>query len=118
MCLIQLFDIFFHFIERAYQTIVRNRNISRIGIIQGLTEGALQTFVFLWAPALKDCAKNAPKNAWGLGNDGEPAYGLIFGSFMAFGVIGGVLEPFARKIVNSFLSLGLQRAEVFRTIMA
>lgn len=95
--------------KRAYHTIVRSRNISRIGIIQGLTEGALQTFVFLWAPALRACAKNAPKNTWGLGNDGEPAYGLIFGSFMAFGVIGGVLEPFARRTVNSFLSPGLQQ---------
>ena len=66
----------------------------------------MQTFVFLWAPALRACARSAPKNAWGLGNDGEPAYGLIFGSFMAFGVIGGFLEPFARKTVNSFLSPG------------
>lgn len=39
-----------------------------------------------------------------MGDDGEPAYGLIFGSFMAFGVMGGFLEPTARKTMNSFLS--------------
>lgn len=39
--------------------------------------------------------------ALGLDNDGEPAYGLIFGGFMACGVVGGVVEPLMRKVVSS-----------------
>lgn len=38
-----------------------------------------------------------------MGKDEEPAYGLIFGSFMAFGVLGGFLEPTVRKSLNSIL---------------
>lgn len=90
----------------AYRTIAGSTNISRIGIIQGLTEGSLQTFVFLWAPALRAYATSAPEGSLGLGKDGEPAYGLIFGSFMAFGVVGGFLEPTVRKAVNSVLTWG------------
>lgn len=93
----------------AYHTIVGDSNISRIGIIQGLTEGALQTFVFLWAPALRAFATSAPEGTWGVDKNDEPAYGLIFGSFMAFGVIGGFLEPTVRKAMNLVLSLGSHR---------
>jgi len=82
----------------AFNTIVGDTKISRIGLIQGLTEGTLQTFVFLWSPALRSFCLSAPQSALGLDEFGEPAYGLIFGGFMACGVIGGVIEPFVRRI--------------------
>jgi len=85
----------------AFQTIVGDTKISRIGLIQGLTEGTLQTFVFLWPPALANFALGAPQTALGLGPDGEPAYGLIFGGFMACGVIGGVVQPYVRKNIST-----------------
>jgi len=85
----------------AFQTIVGDTKISRIGLIQGLTEGTLQTFVFLWSPALASFALGAPQTALGLGPDGEPAYGLIFGGFMACGVIGGVVQPYVRKNIST-----------------
>jgi hypothetical protein len=86
----------------AFNTIVNDSKISRIGIIQGLTEGSLQTFVFLWSPALRTFAKNAPAESLGIDTDGEPAYGLIFGAFMACGVIGGFTEPLFRKLIKKF----------------
>jgi len=84
----------------AFKTIVDDTNISRIGLIQGLTEGSLQTFVFLWSPALARFAASAPSTAVGLDSNGEPAYGLIFGAFMACGVAGGLSEPYVRKIAT------------------
>jgi len=86
----------------AFQTIVGDTKISRIGMIEGLTEGTLQTFVFLWSPALASFAISAPRTAVGMGENGEPAYGLIFGGFMACGVIGGVVQPYVQK--NIFAS--------------
>ena len=83
---------------------MKSSKITRIGIIQGLTEGSLQTFVFLWAPALRAYSNSAVEGVWGLDGDGDPAYGLIFGSFMAFGVVGGFLEPTVRKAMNSLLN--------------
>jgi len=85
----------------AFRTIVGDSKISRIGLIQGLTEGSLQTFVFLWSPALRSFAHSAPQKVLGLDSEGEPAYGLIFGGFMACGVVGGVIEPLMRKLVSS-----------------
>lgn len=84
----------------AFNTIVNDSKISRIGLIQGLTEGSLQTFVFLWSPALRTFAKNAPVGSLGIDTDGEPAYGLIFGAFMACGVLGGFTEPLFRKLIK------------------
>jgi len=83
----------------AYRKIVDDTKISRIGLIQGLTEGSLQTFVFLWSPALRSFSINAPQTALGLDIDGNPAYGLIFGAFMACGVMGSFVEPIARKFI-------------------
>jgi len=85
----------------AFQTIVGDTKISRIGLIQGLTEGTLQTFVFLWSPALASFALGAPQTALGLGLNGEPAYGLIFGGFMACGVFGGAVQPYVRKNIST-----------------
>lgn len=100
------------FMVEAFKTIISDYKICRVGIIQGLTEGALQTFVFLWSPALRYFAKLNPESCasgpWGVvtfeGSEDtmecEPAYGLIFGAFMAVGVLGGLCEPFARKYVS------------------
>lgn len=88
----------------AVKTIVADSNISRIGIIQGFTEGALQTFVFLWSPALRHFANGAPAGVLGLDDVGQPAYGLIFGAFMACGVLGGLAEPLARKVITILVS--------------
>jgi len=86
----------------AYKTIVGETKISRIGLIQGLTDGSLQTFVLLWAPALRYFSVSAPSSAMGLDVYGEPAYGLIFGAFMSCGVIGSLVEPSVRKIASLF----------------
>lgn len=89
------------YLNSAFRTIVTDSKICRIGLIQGLTEGALQTFVFLWSPALRRFSTAAPSNNIGLDENGEPAYGLIFGAFMACGVLGGLSEPFVRKVVTT-----------------
>jgi hypothetical protein len=60
----------------------------------------LQTFVFLWSPALRTFARSAPSGTIGIDKDGEPAYGLIFGAFMACGVLGGFGESTFRKIIG------------------
>ncbi len=67
-------------------------------------EGSLQTFVFLWSPALRSYAASTRHNVIGLDHDGQPAYGLIFGSFMACAVLGGFVSPIARKLVARFIS--------------
>merc|ERR1740124_1698599 len=56
----------------AFQTIIGDSKISRIGLIQGLTEGSLQTFVFIWSPALRSFSYSAPQSTLGLDNDKEP----------------------------------------------
>ena len=38
----------------------------------------------------------------GLDKDGQPEYGLIFGAFMACGVLGGFAEPTVRKAITRF----------------
>lgn len=93
------------YMEEAFSTITGSRNITKIGLIQGLSEGALMTFVFLWSPALAEFSSQIPKDASVLGLDsgGEPAYGLIFGGFMACGAIGGYFEPQIRAILHRFL---------------
>jgi len=98
-----------NYMSEAFTTIVSDSKICRIGIIQGLTEGALQTFVFLWSPALRHFAVRIPatmltKGVIGIDQNGEPAYGLIFGAFMACGSIGGLVEPLVRKKFSSLLN--------------
>lgn len=87
----------------AYKAIREDSKISRIGLVQGLVEGSLQTFVFLWSPALRTFAAGAAFDTKGLDNNGEPAYGLIFGGFMASAVLGGVVAPMLRKAVSGAL---------------
>eukprot|EP00586_Coscinodiscus_wailesii_P000414 CAMPEP_0172487674 /NCGR_PEP_ID=MMETSP1066-20121228/16845_1 /TAXON_ID=671091 /ORGANISM="Coscinodiscus wailesii, Strain CCMP2513" /LENGTH=823 /DNA_ID=CAMNT_0013254429 /DNA_START=199 /DNA_END=2670 /DNA_ORIENTATION=+ len=96
------------YMSNAFTTIVSDSKICRIGIIQGLTEGALQTFVFLWSPTLHYFANklktsSAVDTVLGLDADGEPAYGLIFGAFMACGAFGGMMEPTIRRMFVNFI---------------
>lgn len=107
------------YMREAYDTITSDSKIYRIGIIQGLTDGTLQTFVFLWSPALRSFSVKIPAfmkeaGVWGLDADGEPAYGLIFGAFMACGVLGGLAEPTVRQFVATFMT----NDEVPKTINA
>jgi hypothetical protein len=92
------------YLSEAVHTFKSNSKVLRVGLIQGLTCGSIQIFIFLWSPALRELAKSAPKNALGLDSHGEPAYGLIFGAFMAAGVIGGLFAPFMRSAVTNLLT--------------
>jgi len=76
----------------------------RVGLLQGLTAGSIQIFVFLWAPTLRHFAQSAPKGMVGLDENGEPAYGLIFGAFMGAGVLGGCVAPRLRRLATKMLS--------------
>lgn len=98
-----------NYMSNAFTTIISDSKIYRIGIIQGLTEGALQTFVFLWSPALRHFSVRIPahiisQGVLGIDENGNPAYGLIFGAFMACGALGGLVEPFVRKLFCSAMS--------------
>lgn len=95
----------------AFNTIINDSKISRIGLIQGLSQGALQTFVFLWSPALRTFAKHARNGVLGMDTDGQPAYGLIFGAFMACGVLGGFSEPVFHRAVARITSTSRSRME-------
>jgi hypothetical protein len=96
----------------ATKVILSDSKIFRLGLIQALTEGALQTFVFLWAPFLIKQSSFSSQyrgakitsTALGLDKEGLPAFGLIFGSFMLFGALGSLTEPIARKLVAKITS--------------
>eukprot|EP00547_Thalassionema_nitzschioides_P016568 CAMPEP_0194243818 /NCGR_PEP_ID=MMETSP0158-20130606/9710_1 /TAXON_ID=33649 /ORGANISM="Thalassionema nitzschioides, Strain L26-B" /LENGTH=655 /DNA_ID=CAMNT_0038979139 /DNA_START=123 /DNA_END=2088 /DNA_ORIENTATION=+ len=94
----------FGYLAGAVETFKSDSKVLRVGIIQGLTCGSIQTFIFLWSPALRDLAKNAPRYVLGLDSHGEPAYGLIFGAFMAAGVVGGLVAPTIRSGVTRLLT--------------
>lgn len=105
--ILSLFAFIPRMIGEATTTIVSDSKILRLGFIQALTEGALQTFVFLWAPFLLHRSKYSSKanfNSWALDSEGLPAFGLIFGSFMLFGALGGLTEPFARNLFATFMT--------------
>ena len=89
----------------AFNTIINDSKISRIGLIQGLSQGSLQTFVFLWSPALRKFAEYAPAGTLGVDKDGQPEYGLIFGAFMACGVLGGFAEPFFHRLTKTLYTM-------------
>ena len=93
-----------NYLSEAVKTFKEDSKVLRVGIIQGLTMGSLQIFVFLWSPALRNLAQHSAEGLLGLDSHGEPAYGLIFGAFMAAGVIGGCVAPFVRKAVTLLLS--------------
>merc|ERR1719445_948651 len=88
-------------LKDGIQLVTSDSYILRIGLIQGLTEGTLQTFVFLWCPMLLKLTftssfSNSTYTVESImiDNNKEPSYGLIFGAFMASGAIGGYIQPF------------------------
>jgi MFS transporter, MFS domain-containing protein family, molybdate-anion transporter len=89
--------------------------VLRVCITQGLTLGSLHIFIFLWSPLLKEFAAGTKGNVWGLDGHGDPAYGLIFGAYMAAGVVGGLCSPVCRKLVTLLLS-PLTKASVPETV--
>lgn len=95
--------------------IMSDSRILRVCITQGLTLGSLHIFIFLWSPLLKEFAAAVSGNVWGLDGQGEPAYGLIFGAFMAAGVLGGLCSPLCRKLVTLLLS-PLTKSSVPKTV--
>jgi MFS transporter, MFS domain-containing protein family, molybdate-anion transporter len=92
------------FLVEAGDAFLADPRMLRVGIIQGLSSGALHIFIFLWAPMLIALSPNAPKGSWGLDSNGKPAFGLIFGAFMGAGVFGGLAAPPIRKLVSVLLS--------------
>lgn len=92
------------YFKEAVTAFREDRSMLIVGILQGLTTGSVQIFVFLWVPTLRRFAQSAPKDVWGLDKDGEPAYGLIFGAFMGAGVLGGLVAPRIRRLVTTVLS--------------
>jgi len=102
----------FEYGKDAFDAFRNDSRVLRVGIIQGLTMGSLQIFIFLWSPTLQSFAKSAIPTSMGLDAAGEPAYGLIFGSFMAAGVAGGLLSPFLRKFTTSLLSPLAKKAKL------
>jgi MFS transporter, MFS domain-containing protein family, molybdate-anion transporter len=92
------------YFKEAVQAFRNDRKLMTIGILQSLTTGSIQIFVFLWAPMLRHFAQSAKKGAWGLDQHGEPAYGLIFCAFMGAGVFGGLVAPHIRSFITRILS--------------
>lgn len=88
------------FVKDAVTAFKSDNKVLRLGIIQGLTCASIQIFIFLWSPALRHFALSAPKGSMGLDSSGEPAYGLIFGAFMAAGVVGGLTAPWVRRLAT------------------
>jgi len=84
--------------------ITSDSRVLRVCITQGLTLGSLHIFIFLWSPLLKEFAAGCNGSPWGLDSQGEPAYGLIFGAFMAAGVLGGLCSSLVRRVVTYILS--------------
>lgn len=89
------------FLKEALTVFQNDSKTLRVGIIQGLTSACIQIFVFLWAPTLRQVAQSAPKESMALDQQGEPAYGIIFGAFMAAGVVGGLLAPSIQQLVGT-----------------
>jgi hypothetical protein len=92
------------YLREAVDAFKKDTKMIRVGVIQGLSEASIHTFIFLWTPALRQLAHSSSKTIWGLDRHGEPAYGLIFGAFMAAGVLGGLVAPTIRKKVSDVLS--------------
>lgn len=89
--------------------------VLRVCITQGLTLGSLHIFIFLWSPLLKEFSAGCNGAVWGLDAQGEPAYGLIFGAYMAAGVLGGLCSPTLRRFVTFILS-PLTKGQVPETV--
>ena len=92
------------FLGDAVTVFKKDKKVLRVGVIQGFTCASIQIFIFLWSPALRHFARSAAPDTIGLDDHGEPAYGLIFGAFMAAGVCGGLAAPFIRRLASFLLS--------------
>lgn len=91
-------------LKETVKFIRSDSRVLRVCVTQGLTLGSLHIFIFLWSPLLKEFSVGCKDVVWGLDSQGEPAYGLIFGAFMAAGVLGGLFSPYVRKFVTLILS--------------
>ncbi|KAL3930763.1 MAG: hypothetical protein SGBAC_011624 [Bacillariaceae sp.] len=91
------------YVQETVAVFRNDSKVLRVGIIQGFTVGCLQIFIFLWSPTLAEFAKTSNFST-ALDSAGQPAYGLIFGAYMAAGVLGGLLSPFFRKAISSLLT--------------
>lgn len=99
------------YVQETAAVFRNDSKVLRVGIIQGFTVGCLQIFIFLWSPTLAEFAKTSNFSA-ALDSAGQPAYGLIFGAYMAAGVLGGLLSPFFRKAISSLLTpMSLEAAQ-------
>jgi len=103
------------YLKEAATAFKNDSKMLRIGVIQGLTMGSIQTFIFLWAPALRTLSESSPAGTWGLDVKGDPAYGLIFGAYMAAGVVGGLVAPYIRRGVSVLLSPIVETADTVET---
>ena len=109
------------YIKEAITICRSNPTILCLGVIQGLSAGSLQIFIFLWSPTLQNFVSGShnigTSNSddddsmwlqsffgWAIDGTGKPAYGLIFGAFMAAGVSGGLCAPYARRAVGRLFS--------------
>lgn len=100
------------FMIEAMEGFRSDSRMLRVGIIQGLTTGSVHIFIFLWAPYLRQLSRGVRGGTLGLDGSGEPAYGLIFGAFMAAGVLGGLLAPKVRAFISSTLAPSSQEGMV------
>ena len=91
-------------IWQTIQTFKSDTKLLRVGIIQGLSMASLLIFVFLWSPTLQSFARTSQTDSTALDSNGEPAYGLIFGGFMAAGVLGGLISPIFRRAMARWLA--------------
>jgi len=113
------------YMKEAIETFRSDPKILHLGIIQGLSAGSLQLFIFLWSPTLQVFASGTNNNLdtnasdsdyniislksyfrWAIDGTGNPAYGLIFGAYMAAGVSGGLCAPYIRRAVGLLFSKG------------
>lgn len=108
------------YMKEAVEIFRSNPKILSLGIIQGLSAGSLQIFIFLWSPTLQTFTADDTSGAnvddsdssisltpyfrWAIDSMGNPAYGLIFGAFMAAGVSGGLCAPYIRRAVGLLFS--------------
>jgi len=91
------------YVQETVAVFRNDSKVLRVGIIQGFTVGCLQIFIFLWSPTLAEFAKTSDFEQ-ALDSAGQPAYGLIFGAYMAAGVLGGLSSPFLRKAISYLLT--------------
>ncbi|GKY99098.1 hypothetical protein MPSEU_000865300 [Mayamaea pseudoterrestris] len=104
------------YFREAVEAYRRDSKMLRVGIIQSFSEGSVNVFIFLWSPALAALAKEALASSWGLDTYSEPAYGLIFGAFMAAGVMGGLVAPWLRRCMSNIFSPSNQSDNDMETV--